>query len=82
MKRIRFEVNGEDYRPISWPIKHPYWCTGTTMYDTAILVSYADDEDYIKKLWPEAKNLEVEEAESYIFTDRFPRPDWFKEAQK
>lgn len=28
MIRARFEANEGDYRPINWPVKHPYWCTG------------------------------------------------------
>lgn len=25
MIRARFRVNEDDYRPVTWPIKHPYW---------------------------------------------------------
>ena len=32
MIRARFYINkkdcGNDYRPVKWPIKYPYWCTG------------------------------------------------------
>ena len=79
MKRIRFHTIAEDWRPINWPIKHPYWKTGESEID-AILVSYADDEDYIYTYWPEATELDVmdEEVEEYTFTDRFPKPDWFE----
>lgn len=62
MIRSRFKVNAEDPRPVHWPIKHPYWCTG---YDAdeddqeyAILVAYADDEDEILRNWPDARDLE------------------------
>ncbi len=82
MLRIRFRADPEDYRPINWPIKHPYWCTG---YDGemnySIIVSYADDEGYIYKNWPEASHLDIEEVDDYQFTDRFPKPDWFNTVQ-
>ena len=76
MKRIRFRANEEDYRSINWPVKHPYWCSGYGD-EYAVVISYADDEQYILDNWPEATHLEVEECDSYTFTDRFPKPEWF-----
>jgi hypothetical protein len=77
--RIRFKANPDDYRPIHWPVKHPYWCSGFAGDGSyAIVISYADDTNYILENWPEAKDLETEEVNGYVFTDRFPKPDWFK----
>lgn len=77
MLRIRFRANWDDPRPVNWPVKHPYWVTGYMADDScAIVVSYADDEKYIYMNWPEAENLEVQETDNYVFTDRFPKPDW------
>ena len=76
MLRVRFHANIQDPRPINWPVKHPYWVTGEGE-DYAVIVSYADDKNYILANWPEASNLEIEERESYTFTDRFPKPKWF-----
>ena len=78
MLRVRFKANLDDPRPINWPVKHPWWCTGTGE-DYSIIVAYADDEKYIFKNWPEATDLDSQEVEGYVFTDRFPKPDWFKE---
>ena len=80
MLRVRFNANLDDYRPVNWPVKHPYWCTGYSPTH-AIVISYADDETYIKKNWPEASELDSVEVTDYIFTDRFPKPDWFKPEQ-
>lgn len=78
MFRIRFKTKAEDPRPVSWPIDHPYWVTGAgSNYHT--LVSYADDIEYIRQLWPEAYDLDPEYAEGYVFTERFPKPEWFDE---
>lgn len=80
MIRCRFKQPTWDYRPLEWPIKHPYWCTGTGE-DYHIIVAYADDEDEIRRLWPEAEELESEEVSGYVFTSRFKRPSWFQEKQ-
>jgi hypothetical protein len=79
MIRCRFKVYHDDYRPAVWPIKHPYWCSGQGE-DYWILVAYADDEDEIRRNWPEAKDLESDEQDQYTFTDRFKKPGWFATA--
>jgi hypothetical protein len=79
MLRVRFHANADDYRPVSWPVKHPYWCSGYGD-DYAVVISYADSLEYILENWPEATNLDSEERDEYTFTDRFPRPKWFKES--
>ncbi len=78
MFRIRFKTNAEDPRPVNWPIKHPYWITGHG-HGHSIIVAYADDEKYIKDNWPEAANLDIQQVSKYVFTDRFPKPEWFNE---
>jgi len=83
MIRARFKVNAEDYRPVEWPIKHPYWCTGYGGDDGAeyaIIVAYADEEEEIRRLWPDAAEVDSDHVDGYKFTDRFPRPDWLKDA--
>lgn len=51
MIRARFYIKksdcGNDYRPVKWPIKYPYWYSGESD-DSFILVAYAEDEDSIK----------------------------------
>jgi len=76
VSRCRFKTTAVDYRPVNWPIKHPYWCTGHGD-DYSIIVAYADDEAEIKANWPEAFNLDSQEATEYRYTPRFPKPDWF-----
>lgn len=76
MLRVRFKSTHPDYRPVKWPIKHPYWCTGQGE-GYSILVAYADSEEQIKELWPEATELDSEEVNEYLFTPRFPKPEWF-----
>lgn len=75
MLRVRFHANEEDYRPVKWPVKHPFWCTG---YGDgySIVVAYADTVEEIMENWPEATELDLEECSGYTFTSRFPKPAW------
>ena len=76
--RVRFKANAADPRPVNWPVKHPYWVTGQAADGSyAIVVAYADDEEYVLRNWPDAKGLESQEVDGYAFTDRFPKPEWF-----
>lgn len=60
MIRARFYIRKDDcdndYRPVKWPIKHPYWCSAESS-NSFVLVAYAEDEDSIKELWPEAYDI-------------------------
>ena len=74
--RVRFYCNLDDPRPINWPVKFPYWVTGESETHS-IVVSYADSENYIKRNWPEAIDLDSQEVPAITFSDRFPKPDWY-----
>lgn len=77
--RVRFAVPCEDYRPMSWPIKHPYWCSGSRV-DAHMLVAYVESTEELLKLWPDAIDIDVMEENAVVtFSGRFPRPDWYKE---
>lgn len=77
MIRARFRANYDDYRAIEWPVKHPYWCSGYGD-DYSIVIAYADSEEDILRLWPEASEIDAEEVTEYYFSDRFPKPEWLK----
>ena len=76
MLRVRFHANPDDYRPVKWPVKYPFWCTGYGE-NYSVVVAYVDSVDELMELWPEASNLDIEERESITFTDRFPKPSWY-----
>lgn len=78
MRRTRFKANADDYRPVNWPVKHPFWCSGSGD-DYSIVVAYADNIAEIKRNWPESRDITHENVSSYVFTDRFEKPDWFIE---
>ena len=77
MIRARFHANEEDFRPVNWPVKHPWWCTGFGD-GYSIIVAYADDEAEILRNWPEATEIEADPVDGYHFTDRFPKPAWLQ----
>ena len=81
MLRIRFEANEDDYRPVNWPVKYPYWCTGYGE-NYSIVITYCEDKGYVYQNWPESKNLDIEEVEKIKFTDRFPKPDWYTQPEE
>lgn len=75
---IKFSDCDGDYRPIKWPIKYPYWCTGETN-DTFIIIAYADNVEQILELWPEAYDIETEEVNEIKFSDRLRKPEWYND---
>lgn len=79
MIRARFIVSDEDYRPILWPPPGPYWCSGTTANDDNIVIAYAADIYEILEFWPDAQDIDDEQVDDYVFTSRFPKPEWWTE---
>lgn len=79
-KRIRFYVDRKevqfDFRPIEFPPPGPYWCTGFSESDY-VLVGYFKTEAQLYEFWPEARLDSVDDKEEIVFTDRFPKPEWF-----
>jgi hypothetical protein len=75
--RVRFHANEEDYRCIKFPPPGPYWCSGYGE-DYSVIVAYVKTEAQILEFWPDATEVEIlQERDEIIFTDRFPRPDWW-----
>lgn len=77
MNRYRFKANVDDPRPMNFPLPHPYWITGYGEHYSTV-VAYGDDESYILKNWPEAEDIDHEEATQYEYSTRFPKPTWLK----
>jgi len=78
--RVRFHADHDDPRPLNFPVEHPYWITGQGN-DYSVVVSYADNLEYIKENWPEANNIEAQQVDGYVFTDRFSKPQWWEVIQ-
>jgi len=78
MIRARFKANADDWRPVKFPPPGPCWCTGYATDDRyAIVVAYVANEEQVREFWPEATDIDAEDASEIIFTSRFERPDWW-----
>lgn len=85
LKRYRFKTwSADDPRPLRdlAPIKMPWWCTGFSCTtnenenDYAIIVCYLPEGEPLYKYWDDAFDVETEDVEEIIYTDRFPKPEW------
>ena len=50
--------------------------------DYAIVVAYLPAGVPVRDWWPEATEIESTEHDAIVFTDRFPRPDWWEEPKQ
>lgn len=78
--RYRFYTKAEDYRPIIFNHRYPWWCSGETMDGKAIIVAYLPENESLFKYWDDAFNIDKEACEKIEFTERFPKPDYFVES--
>ena len=79
MNKYRFTTkNVEDYRPLIFNPKYPWWCSGISGDNTyAIIICYLPKEEDLFKYWDDAKNIEITEDVEIEFNSRFPKPNWF-----
>ena len=78
--RYRFKTRAvDDCRPLidMKNIKMPWWCTGYGN-DYAIIVCYLPVSEPLEKYWDDAYDIDVEEKEEIVYTDRFAKPDYIK----
>lgn len=61
----------------------PFWCTGHSETH-CIVVAFAPDLETLtsENYWPDAEDIEDGGAQTIKFTDRFPRPEWWKGESK
>jgi|UniRef100_A0A7C3ZAF1 hypothetical protein len=79
MLKVRFKTPGPGYRPVKWPPPGPYWRSGYDFGGKVVVIAYAEYLYQIYEYWPDAQELDVLEVGTEIaFSDRFPRPDWWK----
>ena len=82
--RWRFKTTSvEDYRPIVFNPKYPWWCSGygedRERGEYAVIIAYLPPDALIKDYWPEYFDAELLDTGIIKFSDRFPRPNWFIE---
>ena len=80
--RYRFKTKSvDDPRPLIdlGKINMPWWCTGYAGDNTyAIIVCYLpkNHDKSIYFYWDDAFDIDTEETDKIIYTDRFPKPFW------
>ena len=78
-RRYRFKTQSlDDYRPLIFNPKYPWWCSGETDENATIIAWLPKDEDLLT-YWNDASEIEYTEHEEIEFTFRFPKPDYFEE---
>lgn len=77
--RHRFRTTSvSDPRPVIFPPPGPWWCSGIAGDDSyATVICYLPPDAEVEKFWPEAFDIETDERDEIVFTDRFPRPNWW-----
>jgi hypothetical protein len=77
--RYRFKTKSvDDCRPLIFNPKYPWWISGETE-DSVIIIAYLPEGESLNKYWDDAEIDFIEKDDKIIFTDRFSKPDWFKE---
>lgn len=78
-RRYRFKTRSvEDYRPLVFNPKFPWWCSGENE-ETAIIIAYLPETEDLLKYWDDAEDTEFTEEEKIEFSGRFPKPQYFEE---
>lgn len=76
-RRYRFKTRSlNDYRPIVWNPKFPWWCSGEGK-DYAIIIAYLPATEELGNYWPEAFCVESTIESKIKFSSRFPKPEYF-----
>lgn len=78
-RRYRFKTNAEDYRPIIFNPKYPWWCSGHGD-NNSVIIAYLPETEDLEQYWNDAFDTEFTEEREIVFTDRFPKPAYFIES--
>lgn len=82
-KRYRLKSYAvEDYRPLIFNEKYPWWCSGSgdsSDGEYVVIVAYLPNDEDILKYWDDAFEIDYTEEDEIIFSGRFPKPEYFVE---
>lgn len=79
MLKYRFQTRSiDDYRPLIFNPKYPWWCSGTSE-DSATIIAYLPESESLATYWDDAFDVDVR-TEEITFSDRFPKPDYYENA--
>ena len=80
--RYRFSTRYDDYRPAIFNPAYPWWCTGggeDNKGEFSIIIAYLPKAEDLMNYWDDAYDINKVEKESIVFSERFPKPDYFVE---
>lgn len=78
-RRYRFHTRSiEDYRPLIFNPKYPWWCSGYSG-NSAVIVAYLPASEDLLKYWDDAQEIEFTEESEITFNERFAKPEYYEE---
>lgn len=78
-KRYRFKTHAvEDYRPLIFNPKYPWWCSGYGD-NCAVIIAYLPESEDLLKYWDDAYDIDFIEKAKIEFSGRFPKPAYYVE---
>jgi hypothetical protein len=79
-RRYRFHTHSvDDYRPLIFNPAYPWWCSATAGDgQSATIVAYLSTDEPLEKYWDDAFGVEYTEEEAIVFSDRFPKPEYYQ----
>lgn len=82
LRRYRFKTKSvDDYRPLidMKDIQMPWWCTGSAMDDSyVIIVCYLPEDENLYKYWDDAYDIDYIECDKIEYNSRFYKPAYIK----
>ena len=78
--RYRLQTKSvDDYRPLIFNAKYPWWCSGTAGDGSAAtIIAYLPKGEDLLKYWDDAYDITQTEHEEIEFSSRFPKPKYFE----
>lgn len=82
-RRYRFSTKQvKDYRPLLFNPAYPWWKSGVSGDGSMVqIVAYLPAHELLATYWDDAFNVTYREEASITFTDRFPKPAYYREKE-
>ena len=82
-RRYRFYTKAfDDYRPLLFNPVYPWWRSGTAgSGQSVVIVAYLPIDEPLERYWDDAFEIEYTDEETITFSDRFPKPKYYRESE-
>jgi len=80
-KRYRFRTQSvDDYRPLIFNAAYPWWCSSSAGDGSyVVIVAYLPVDETLERYWDDASEVEYTDEETITFSERFPKPEYYRE---